>query len=136
MGNYTCICLYDQLSFKNNQYKNEKWAAQGQPMGWQLKQLTETAYYLCKLIIISAHGLHMGWTCPLTFNLIIIQYYLIMGCPRVNVAQTVIFHILTQHVCNASSDWTVGKNSGSKMTIYVPQLLRQNAIDSLAQLSR
>ena len=44
--------------------------------------------------------------------------------------------ILTQHVCNTSSDWTVGKSSGSKMTIYVPQLLRQNAVDSLAQLSR
>ena len=44
-------------------------------------------------------------------------------------------YILTQHVCNTSSDWTVGKSSGSKMTIYVPQLLRQNAVDSLAQLS-
>ena len=43
--------------------------------------------------------------------------------------------ILTQHVCNTSSDWTVGKSCGSKMTIYVSQLLRQNAVDSLAQLS-
>ena len=46
------------------------------------------------------------------------------------------FLILTQHVCNTSSDWTVGKSSGSKMTIYVPQLLCQNAVDSLAQLRR
>ena len=31
-------------------------------------------------------------------------------------------------------DWTVGKGSGSIMTTYLPELLLQNAVDSLAQL--
>ena len=59
----------------------------GLPMGCPLKQWaaqwTGAAHCLCKRIIISAPGLHMGRSvgrsCPLTFNLIIISYH---GLPR------------------------------------------------------
>ena len=49
----------------------------GCPLKQWAAQWTGAAQCLCKLIIISAHGLHMGnsvgRSCPLTFNLIIIS---------------------------------------------------------------
>ena len=44
--------------------------------------------------------------------------------------------ILTQHVSYKSFDWTVSKICYSIMTIFLPQFLCQNAVDSLTQLSR
>ena len=53
-----------------------KWRV-GCPLKQWAAQWTGSAHCLCKLIIISAHGLHMGSSvgrsCPLTFNLIIIS---------------------------------------------------------------
>ena len=51
----------------------------GCPLKQWAAQWTGAAHYLCKLIIISAHGLHMGSSvdrsCPLTSNLFIISYH-------------------------------------------------------------
>ena len=62
-------CADDRISIMDP-YENEKWKQ------WAA-QWTGAAHCLCKLIIISAHGLHMGSSvdrsCPLTFNLIIIS---------------------------------------------------------------
>ena len=53
-----------------------KWKV-GCPLKQWAAQWTGAAHCLCKLIIISAHGLHMGSSvgrsCPLTSNLIIIS---------------------------------------------------------------
>ena len=49
----------------------------GFPLQQGAAQWTGAAHYLCKLVIISAHGLHMGSSvgriCPRTFKLIIIS---------------------------------------------------------------
>ena len=68
--------------FEAHPYENEKWAAQ-----W-----TGAVHYLCKLIIISARGLHMGSSvgrsCPLTFKIFIISdHLLLIGIVRLHTGQ-------------------------------------------------
>ena len=58
-------------------------AAHGCPLKQWAAQWTGAAHYLCKLIIISAHGLHMGSSvgrsCPIAFKIFIISDH---GLPK------------------------------------------------------